>query len=62
MGYKVEGSVDGKKWVNIATTHGLYGMSEVFFEAKSVKFLKLTLTNAANNQPWAIQELQLFAP
>lgn len=62
MGYKVEGSVDGKKWVHLANTHGLYGMSEVFFEAKSVKFLKLTLTNAANNQPWAIQELQLFAP
>jgi len=62
LGYKVEGSVDGKKWVNLATTHGLYGMSEVFFEPKSVKFLKLTLTNAANNQPWAIQELQLFAP
>ena len=29
--------------------------------AKSVKFVKVTITDTTNNQPWAIQEVQLFA-
>ncbi len=60
--YKVEGSLDGKKWFALSNTHGLYATSEAYFnEAKQTKFLKVTLTDATKGQPWAIQEFQLIA-
>jgi mono/diheme cytochrome c family protein len=59
--FKVEGSVDGRKWTPLGTSHGLYAISEAYFQAKPVKFVKVTVTDATNNQPWAIQEVQLFA-
>ncbi|MEK0438989.1 MAG: hypothetical protein RLZZ233_1960, partial [Verrucomicrobiota bacterium] len=59
--FKVEGSVDGKKWFPLGSSHGLYKLSEAYFGAKPTKFIKVTLTDATKNQPWAIQELQLIA-
>jgi mono/diheme cytochrome c family protein len=59
--FKVEGSLDGQKWTALGTSHGLYALSEAYFPAKSVKFVKVTITDTTNNQPWAIQEVQLFA-
>ena len=59
--FKVEGSVDGKKWFPLGTSHGLYALSEAYFGAKQAKFVKVTLTDATKGQPWAIQELQLIA-
>lgn len=59
--FKVEGSVDGKKWFPLGTSHGLYSLSEAYFGAKDAKFVKVTLTDATKGQPWAIQELQLVA-
>ena len=59
--FKVEGSVDGKKWFPLGTNHGLYALSEAYFGAKDTKFVKVTLTDTTKNQPWAIQELQLIA-
>jgi len=59
--FKVEGSVDGKKWFPLGTNHGLYSLSEAYFGAKDTKFVKVTLTDATKGQPWAIQELQLVA-
>jgi mono/diheme cytochrome c family protein len=59
--FKVEGSVDGKKWFPLGTNHGLYSLSEAYFGAKPTKFVKVTLTDATKGQPWAIQELQLVA-
>ncbi len=59
--FKVEGSVDGKKWFPLGTSHGLYALSEAYFGAKQAKFVKVTLTDATKGQPWAIQELQLVA-
>ena len=60
-GFKVEGSVDGQKWQPLGASHGLYAISEAYFPAKPVKFVKVTVTDTTNNQPWAIQEVQLFA-
>ncbi len=59
--FKVEGSVDGVKWFPLGTSHGLYALSEAYFGAKEARFVKVTLTDATKNQPWAIQELQLVA-
>ena len=59
--FKVEGSLDGKKWFALGASHGLYALSEAYFGAKSAKFVKVTLTDATKNQPWAIQELQLIS-
>lgn len=59
--YKLEGSLDGKKWFPLANDHGLYSVSEAYFPAKETKFLKFTLTDATKGQPWAIQEVQLIA-
>ncbi len=60
--YKVEGSVDGKKWVALGSTRGLPGLSETYFAKEaSVKFVKVTIADTQNNQPWAIQEFQLIA-
>ena len=59
--FKVEGSVDGKKWFALGTNHGLYSLSEAYFDAKQAKFVKITLTDATKGQPWAIQEVQLVA-
>jgi mono/diheme cytochrome c family protein/glucose/arabinose dehydrogenase len=59
--YKVEGSVDGKKWIALGSTRGLPGLSETYFAKETpVKFLKVTIADAQNNQPWAIQEFQLL--
>jgi len=59
--YKVEGSVDGKKWTALGTTRGLPGLSETYFAKETaVKFLKVTIADTQNNQPWAIQEFQLL--
>jgi len=60
--YKVEGSMDGKKWVALGSTRGLPGLSETYFAKEaSVKFVKVTIADTQNNQPWAIQEFQLIA-
>jgi hypothetical protein len=59
--FKVEGSLDGKKWFPLGASHGLYKLSEAYFGAKDTKFVKVTLTDTTKNQPWAIQELQLIA-
>ena len=60
--FKVEGSLDGKKWFGLGSTHGLYSVSEAYFnEAKVTKFLRVTLNDATKGQPWAIQEFQLIA-
>ncbi len=60
--FKVEGSLDGKKWFALGSTHGLYSVSEAYFnEAKVTKFLRITLNDATKGQPWAIQEFQLIA-
>ncbi|NCZ71712.1 MAG: hypothetical protein EBY80_16475, partial [Actinobacteria bacterium] len=37
--FKVEGSVDGKKWFPLGTSHGLYSLSEAYFGAKPTKFV-----------------------
>ena len=58
--FKVEGSMDGKKWFTLGTSHGLYSMSEAYFGAKPTKFVKVTLTDTTKKQPWAIQEVQLI--
>ncbi|MEI6460461.1 MAG: discoidin domain-containing protein [Verrucomicrobiota bacterium] len=58
--FKVEGSLDGKKWFTLGTSHGLYFMSEAYFGAKPTKFVKVTLTDVTKGQPWAIQEVQLI--
>ena len=59
--FKVEGSLDGKKWFPLGASHGLYSLSEAYFEAKPTKFVKITLTDLTKKQPWAIQEVQLVA-
>jgi hypothetical protein len=59
--FKVEGSVDGKKWFPLGSSRGLHKLSESYFGAKPTKFVKVTLTDVTQNQPWAIQELQLIA-
>lgn len=58
--FKVEGSADGVKWAPLGSAHGLYALSEAYFAAKPVRFVKITLTDVTKGQPWAIQELQLI--
>ena len=59
--FKVEGSLDGKKWFQLGTNHGLYSLTEAYFSAQQTKFVKVTLTDVNKGQPWAIQEFQLVA-
>ena len=59
--YKVEGSLDGRKWTRIGQVNGLPGMSEFYFEPAKVKFVKVTLTGAQRGKPWSIYELELTA-
>ena len=59
--YKVEGSMDGKKWTDLGSTRGLPSLSETYFkEDAAVKFVKVTIAETQNGQPWVIQEFQLI--
>ena len=57
--FKVEGSLDGKKWFALGGSRGLPKISEAYFASKPAKYVKVTLTDATKAQTWAIQEFQL---
>ena len=58
--YRVEVSLDGRKWTRVAEATGLPGASEKYFEPTKARFVKITLTGAQRGKPWTICELELF--
>jgi mono/diheme cytochrome c family protein len=60
--YKVEGSLDGRKWTSVGQVNGLPGVSEFYFAPAKVRFVKVTLAGAQKGKPWSIYELDFIQP
>jgi hypothetical protein len=58
---RIEGSLDGKKWNTLAEGNGLPGLSEFYFPAAKVKFVKATVTKNQRDKPWSVFEFEIIA-
>ncbi|OJU09763.1 MAG: hypothetical protein BGN86_05750 [Caulobacterales bacterium 68-7] len=58
-GYKVEVSVDGKAWKTVAQGKGSSMYNSLMFPATQAKFVKFTVTEAADSR-WGMRYLKLF--
>ena len=59
--YRLEVSLDGKKWTRLDEASGLPGATEKFFPPTPARFVKVTLTTGHREKHWTIYELDLFA-
>jgi len=60
-GYKVEASVDGKKWSKpLAKGSGRNPVTDIIFPTTKVKYLKITQTGLAPGLFWSIHEMQIY--
>jgi hypothetical protein len=60
-GYKLEFSLDGKKWDKIAEGKGQDGMLEIDFAPTKTKFVKITQTGTQAGTFWSIHELNILS-
>ena len=58
-GYKIEVSVDGSQWKEVASGEGSQAKTEIEFEALPVKYLKITQTGK-HSLYWSIHELDVL--
>ena len=62
-GYKVELSLDGTKWGKpVAQGKGNAGITEIQFNPKPAKFIRITQTGSAKGTFWSIHELEILLP
>ena len=60
-GFRVEISLDGNSWQQVAEATGTGPMTNVTFAPVSAKFVRITLTTGVENgPPWSIQSLKLY--
>ena len=60
-GYRVEVSLDGNSWQQVADGIGTGPSTNVTFNPVSAKFVRMTLTTGVENgPPWSIQSLKLY--
>ena len=62
-GYKVELSTDGTKWGKpVAQGKGNSGITEIQFDPRPAKFIRITQTGSVKGNFWSIHELEILLP
>jgi hypothetical protein len=61
--YKIEASLDGSAWTNVAEGAASGRATTVTIEPVQARFVRITLTaDAADGVPWSLQALRLYGP